>query len=398
MMPAPTVRKRRRRRPKGSWISRHRWLGIPLLFAVALAAFLYFRPEPRTQLAGYVEDVGTVRAEYSRFFSKTLADLDVVRQFARAAELVQVRRYNRAIGLLEGVADVTPLPVVYNNLGVLYAAIQDRTGAIRAFREALSRDSSYLPVRHNVARLQTFLATPADLVSHEAEDNDNVRVANPIAVNTPVNGEISGKAGDVDSFKINTPPAPRDILSLELLPSGVLSPAIRIYDQDFRLLEMLDTSGASGEPLRHSIAPDPSSTVYVQVWGVRDSVGPYTLKVQSTHSFDRFEPNDNIFSAAAIAATTVVDAGIMDSRDTDFYSFTAPRTGQLTLDLRNLGTTLLPGLTTFDSERRTTGFAPEAKQPGAGLQHLLPVQAGQTYYLQVWAADDTTGNYTLTIQ
>ncbi len=396
MTPAKSVRKRRRRRHKPWWQAR--WLGITLLIAAAAAAALYLWPASRTPLAGYLPDVGILRAEYRHFFSKTLSDPDVVRQFSQAAELVQVRRYQSAIALLEGVADVTPLPVVFNDLGVLYAAIKDRTRAVRSFRKALSRDSSYRPVRDNLTRLNPFLAARADLVSQESEDNDSLRAANPIAVNTPVNGEIAGKTGDVDSFEVNTPPAPRDILSLELLPSGALTPAVRIYDQDFRLSEIVNAAGNNGEPLRHSIAPDSGSRVYVQVWGLRGSVGPYTLKLRSTHSYDRYEPNDTIFSPTPIAPGTVIDAGIMDSTDTDFYSFAAPRTGPVTIDLRNSGTSLIPALTTFDSQRRTTGFAPEVQKPGAGLQHTFSVQSGQTYYLQVWAAAETAGNYTLTIQ
>ena len=48
--------------------------------------------------------------------------------------------YSNAVGLLEQVSKVAAVPVVFNNLGVLYAELGDKARAINAFREALARD------------------------------------------------------------------------------------------------------------------------------------------------------------------------------------------------------------------------------------------------------------------
>ena len=74
--------------------------------------------------------------------------------------------------MLEQVAKVAAVPVVFNNLGVLYAEFNDRSRSINAFREALARDMDYQPVRLNLDRLKDVMALGADPVSREIESNN----------------------------------------------------------------------------------------------------------------------------------------------------------------------------------------------------------------------------------
>ena len=114
-------------------------------------------------------------------------------------------------------------------------------------------------------------------------------------------------------------------------------------------------------------------------------------------AYDAFEPDDSIFTAHPIGIGQQVDANIMDAEDTDYYSVVAPRTGTVTIEIRNRSTTLVPALTTFHPDRRNSGFGPDLRTPGADLHHRMDVQRNQTYYLQVWSQSNSSGSYTLVV-
>jgi hypothetical protein len=373
-------------------------VGTLLVLLAAYSGYRYWRSfgDSRARLAGYVSDVQVLRDEYQRFYGKPFAYADAERQFLRAGELMMQRDMGGAVGMLEGVVAGAAVPVVYNDLGVLYAAMSDRARCVNAFREALSRDASYRPVRENLNRLRTFLADSADPVSMEIENNGSLRDANPIALGTAVNAAI-GSVRDGDYFRFTTPPPPRDVLTIEVLPATTLVATIRFYDADQRPLAGQRASASNGEPLRYTITPTPNTTLYVQVSGARDSVGAYSLQIAPTRSYDAFEPDDDIFSAHRLTFDTPVEAGLMDGEDTDYFQFTANRDGQVEVTIRNGSNTLVPALTVYDSSRRNIGFGPDVTTPGADLRHTFAVVNGQTYYLQVWSQPSMPGKYSLTI-
>ena len=88
----------------------------------------------------------------------------------------------------------------------------------------------------------------------------------------------------------------------------------------------------------------------------------------------------------------------MDDRDTDFYTFTATRTGTQDLEIENRSPTFIPGLSVFAPDRRFTGFGPDVRTPGTPLKHAFPIDEGQTYYLQVWSQANTAGAYRMTLK
>jgi hypothetical protein len=93
-----------------------------------------------------------------------------------------------------------------------------------------------------------------------------------------------------------------------------------------------------------------------------------------------------------------IEASIMDAADTDFYSFVAPDSGTVKIEIHNRSTTLTPALTTFTFDQHTNGRGPDLQAPGADLRHTLAVKPKQTYYLQVWSRWDSAGAYSVTIQ
>jgi hypothetical protein len=351
-------------------------------------------------ITGYVASVLDLKQEYAHFYGKPLNNVVVEQGFERANQRVRAQDYANAVGFLEQVAKVAAVPVVFNNLGVLYAQLQDKSRAINAFREALARDIDYRPVRLNLDRMQDVIALGANPVTREVEPNDTILLASTIAAGQPVEGEIDAAVDDVDFFRFTTPPAPRDMISIEIINrSAGLAPVLKVFDTENRIITAWGkTMREAGSSLRQTIAPPPNTTLYLQVSGYGSTAGAYSLLVQPLKSFDLYEPNDDIYNARRIALGTAIMANIMDANDTDYYSFVSPRTGTVSILLTNRSTTLIPALSTFYPDMRSSGFGPDVRTPGLNLRHTVEVLENQTYYIQVWSRADTAGAYSLIIE
>jgi hypothetical protein len=366
---------------------------------VGAGSFL-FRPRSpeRRPLEGYITRSDSLEREYTRFIGKSLADSSVVRDFEQANALMLHRDLEGAAAILEKLSKDAAVPVVFNDLGVVYAKLNDRGHALTAFREALARDSSYAPVRANMDRLREISSDASTPVTHELEPNNSNVLANPVPIDARIDAEIAAGMNDVDSYRFATPPKPRDVIAIELTPgSRALSLGFRLYDSEMRLLESHLPPAAAGE-VDVRISTDPGNTYYIQVWSGREGAGPYSLRVHSLHAYDGWEPDDDIFNAHRLSFGSPVEANIMDGRDTDFYSFVADRTGIVQIGIQPRSVTLIPGLTTFTPDKRHSGFGPDVTSAGTTLHHVLPVDGGKTYYLQVWSRGETSGEYTISIQ
>jgi hypothetical protein len=356
-------------------------------------------PQAGAPIQGYLGAARILEDEYLKYHGKRLHDDDLLHRFESATERMAHQDYETAAQILERVSQDAALPVVFNNLGVLYARLNERPQAINAFREALARDADYQPVRQNLARLGGVAGSAAELLTKEVEPNNSPPLANRIAPDKPVEGTIAAGMSDVDYFCVTTPPAPRDLLQVVVEPrSPGLTPVLRIFDSDRRQLGLTVHAPDAGVPLDYTFAPPPNTTYYLEISGAHDSAGDYLLKVLPQHAFDSYEPNDEIFSARRIGLGRTIDANIMDAQDTDYYSFVAPRTGTVKIDLRNHSATLIPALTTYSSEMRNIGFGPSVRVPGGDLHHSFEVMENQTYYLQIWSENGTAGAYSLTVE
>ena len=398
-VPASITTKRKKNRRA---IPIHWWL-IPLIVVVlgtVVGKVVLRRVSPPAEpgLKGYISSVSTVQLEYARFYGKPLTDTRVTDNFQQASELMRQGDLSGSVTLLEGIARVAAVPAVFNNLGVLYIELNDRSRAVNAFREALTRDVEYRAVRENIVRLQGLSADSAEPVTHEIEPNTSFTSANLIALDRPVEAEIAGNISDEDCFKFNAPQAPRDLLAIEISNlSGTLAPGVAVYDENTNLDERGPDQADRGSNLTRYVAPPPNSVNYVRVRGISNTSGRYTLTVRSMKAFDQYEPNDDILSARKIPLHQPIEANIMDAQDTDHYAFVAPRTGKISIDIRNRSATLVPALTTFAPDMRNSGFGPDLRTPGANLHHTITVEAFQMYYIQVWSQGNSSGDYTLTV-
>lgn len=401
MAEEPTLVRKKRKRSKYPL----HWVIVPLLVLVAAGwgGRHLFGPAPQQGpfvLPGYIASTAVFERESTHFYGKAAQNADAEEKFQLAAESMSKHDYAGAAALLEDASKQAAIPVIFNDLGVLYARMDDVARTVHAFREALARDGGYGPARKNLERLKGLhLSNTVYPVRREIEPNDTLALANLIAPGKPVDGEISGNANDVDWYRVSAPVPPRDLMQIEITNrSKTLALILSLWDDNMAALGAGKKSPEPGDSIAGSLSPLPNSTVYIKVEGIGGATGPYTLVVRALKAFDAYEPNDLIFQATKIALGQAIEANIMDAQDTDFYSFVSPRTGRVTIDIQNRSSTLIPALTTFSPDMRNSGFGPHVTQPGAGLRHTMEVLESQVYYVQVWSQADTAGNYTLTIQ
>jgi hypothetical protein len=393
---------------EASKVRRYWWLA-PVLLVVAFIGWVATGPEwsrPRTGNPtvpdlppGYVSAYATVVQEYQRFEGHPLQDKELGGRFDSATQLMKQHDYGAAADALEEVAKKAAVPAVFNDLGLVYLALNDRGHAVNSFREALSRDIDYPQVRQNLERLKEIGFENATPLTQEIEPNNTLLLANIIAPDKVVEGEIMPAVGDIDCYKVTTPKAPRDLLRVEVTPrTPTLAPMLKVYDGERRMLEFVQGKNAPGKMVSWSFSPAPNSTVYLEIWGADDTAGLYTVKLTALKAFDSYEPNDDIFNASPISLGTDVAAGLMDKTDTDYYSFEAAAAGKVRVTVRCKSAGLIPALSTFGPDMRSTGFGPDVRVPGGSLEHSVAVEAGKKYFLQVWGQGGSSGAYTLRVE
>ncbi|MEO8596154.1 MAG: tetratricopeptide repeat protein [Candidatus Solibacter sp.] len=405
MSPAPLRRKRKTN--SRSALRKYWWL-VPVLAGVGFIFYTATGPKwsraridkPNGRpITGYVADFQKMSQEYARFYGRPLNNPEIEKGFEMANKGVLAKDYNNAIGFLEQVVKVAAIPLVFNNLGVLYAEMNDKSRAINAFREALARDLDYQPVRLNLERLKDVMALGADPVNRELEPNNSPELSNLMVPGKAVDGDIEASVNDIDFFRITTPPAPRDMIQIEITNrSTKLAPVLKIFDSDRRVTDWTKIVREPGASLAMTLAPPPNSTLYLQVSGYGSSAGAYSLIMRPFRAYDTFEPNDDIFNAPRIELGKSIGGGIMDAEDTDYFSFVSPRTGTVHFTLTNRSTTLIPALSTFSPDRRSSGFGPDVHTPGLNLRHTIEVQGNQTYFIQIWSQGNTTGDYSFIVE
>jgi hypothetical protein len=214
-----------------------------------------------------------------------------------------------------------------------------------------------------------------------------------------VEAEIQAAVDDVDFFRVTTPPAPRDRISIEITNgSKTLAPMLRVLTEEGRITDWNKITREAGANLQQTIDPPPNTTLQLEISGNDTSAGAYTLLVRPLKAFDTYEPNDDIFNAPPITVGSTIAANIMDAKDTDFYSFVSPRTGTVSIVIANRSTTLIPALSTFLPDKRSSGFGPDVRTPGLNLRHTMDVRENQTYFIQVWSQANTAGEYSLIVE
>ena len=394
MPPPNTIRKRKRKNRRTKSLAAQYW--YVLLILAAASVFLLYRQFAARRIIsdvrGYATEEEVLRRQYERAMVKPI-DSSYRSSFRDAAVLVNKGEFERALAILEPLARKVPLPIVLNDIGVLYHRRRDLARAIKSFRQSLTLDQSYAPAYSN---LELITANLNVALPRETEPNNAQAFADLLSVGQALDAEVQ-TAGDRDYFYFVVPSAPRDRFEVAIQSqSPSLKATVQLYDESGKM-QGGSVAPNAGDSLNCLFSPAPDSKVFIVVSGDKDTSGAYSLSVKPRKSFDAYEPNDDMASAKHIEVGTRIQANIMDADDNDFYSFVSPRTGTVTIEVQAQGKLLSPAMTIFLSDWRTSGISPSADSSGK-IRETLTVDERATYYLEVRPLAGTSGDYTLIIQ
>jgi hypothetical protein len=347
---------------------------------------------------GYISDPATLKAEFDLYNGPRDDYPTVNSRFRSAADLAAQHNLPAVANVLESVAKSGNLPVIFHNLGIVYAGLGDYGRAAESFREALAHNPEYLATRKFLREAKGIPGGSAEPHTREREPNNDNVTANVIALRAPVGGEIAGGTDSTDFFRVNAPPAPRDLISIEVANhTASFAPRLRVYDAKFRSQEWGDQSAEDGGAMKVTGGPEPNSSLTVSLTSDDGKTGAYLLTVTPLKAFDRYEPNDEIMAARTIAIGEEISANIMDNADGDFFTFVSPRKGAVAVEVRNRSQALTPVLVVYNKDRRNIGVAQDATKPGANLRHMIEAAKDEAYYLQVSSQAGTSGAYVLRV-
>jgi hypothetical protein len=219
-------------------------------------------------------------------------------------------------------------------------------------------------------------------------------------------GSVSGTIivpGGADYFQFTAPVSGGLTIGEAAAPGSPVDAYLTLYGSDQRLLTYNDDGGGSTDSLlRFNVTQ--GETYYVEAGVYGDSLGAYVLTFTGGptiadgfgHTFD---------DAQAIpldaAGAGAVNGDIVNPADQDFFQFTAPADGlvSLTQDAA-AGSPLDSVLTVFDAtpQHGQVAFSDDVNPPrdlDSGTEFL--VSGGQTYYVLAAGYGTSTGAYRVTI-
>ncbi len=251
-------------------------------------------------------------------------------------------------------------------------------------------------------------------------------------------GQLTGlsaditRAGDVDVYQFTTPDAASGAtaLTVNLRAAGIslLTARVSVYDANFNPVG----TAVAADPLANDLSIplagyQPSTTYYVRVEGAGAdvfSVGAYVLRLDynvpvgtsdiklgpppvdyETQANETTDTATPLTQLARLNTPTFVVGGYLGTVDTDWYQITPqwPSTAAGTLTVSVWPATqngVMPIVRVYDSLGSPLAAEVVANEKSGTYTIQIPnQQAGQTYYLQVRAADPSgsraTGTYVL---
>lgn len=394
------IRKKKRRRRRRAPLFPFVLLGLAAVGVMAGGMWIT-KQRPIVDTAkmpeGYVSDGAALRQEFDHYNGPRDNFGSIDGRFRSASDLAAKRNLPAVASVLESVSKGARVPVIFHNLGIVYAGLGDYSRAAESFREALARDPEYSPTRRFLREAKGIPGGSAEPFTREREPNNDSLSANLIALRTPVGGEFAGGADSADYFKASAPPAPRDLISIEVANhSPAFAPRLHVYDDTLRIQDWGEKSEKAGGTLKVIGGPEPNSTITLSITGTDGKSGLYLLTVTPLKAFDRYEPNDDLMAARGISIAEEISPNIMDNADSDFFSFKSPRKGSVTVELRNRSNSLVPVLSVYNQDRRNIGIVQDAKA-GGNLRYSIDANRDELFYLQISSQAGTAGPYVLRV-
>jgi hypothetical protein len=247
-------------------------------------------------------------------------------------------------------------------------------------------------------------------VGIETEPNDQLSEANPLALDSPVTGEIATPS-DVDVYRVTVTQPTAPSLLLETTTTGTFVFGIVSVDET-PIAAALASQGQPGEAtVEQQLQP---GVYYVAVFSYEEDpgTGPYVLSVETERgpamtstptpsglppAQTEAEPNDQASQANPLALNSPVAGEIAPPGDRDGYLITLSEPASPTIRMETSAQGPLAfGLVTPSGTILAAGVASQG-QPGQATVET-PVPPGQYFVLVVASGDaPTTGRYVLTV-
>ena len=379
---APVVR--RRGRMDGS--KKYWWAGaIAVPVAVALIQIL-------PSLFGGGGSSGNTYITNSRiggdFYFTTnvrLNDAAARDQFTQAVALARDGKFVEAKVLLEQVAAISQSAPVFNNLGVVNAALGDDAAARRNVQQALQVEPGNEAATKNLELLSRPVA---------GAPGKTILTAAPIQLGADVQASIMDGAVS-NFFSFSSPSGSRDMVRVRLEnTSTTLMPQMKVFDTE-RVEVASDYKTTAGANITQQVAVPAGARYYIQVSGFSSTTGTYTLSVAPLKAFDRFEPNEDVLKPSETKTGQDVEANVMDSEDRDMFRVTVSA-GPVRVTVTNRSSTLVPEITLLDDTRAQVAHE-YSTTAGAHLSAEATAMRPGAWYVRVNGFSGSAGDYTLKV-
>jgi len=235
--------------------------------------------------------------------------------------------------------------------------------------------------------------------NNEIEPNDGTTQAQPIALNSQtVTGFISWNDSE-DVYKVVLPKAGRVTVKLDSYIGGV---NIALEDSEGNeVFRHYVSEGNSADPGKWSDWADlEAGTYYVKVYQAGSSTGKYDLKVNyvAAHN-NEIEPNDGTTQAQPIALNSQTVTGLISWNDSkDVYKVVLPKSGRVTVKLDSYIGGVNIALEDSEGNEVFRHYVSEGNSADPGKwSDWADLEAG-TYYVKVYQAGSSTGQYVLSVQ
>ncbi len=218
----------------------------------------------------------------------------------------------------------------------------------------------------------------------QAEPNDNIGSATVLSFDQPVQASILPR-GDADWYAVAVDQHGELKVAITPMPAN-LDVVFRVWNANRDVITDWFAplkEGGTAEGVIDLPAPD---RYYLEVRDGADdarSVEPYTIQASFTPSADLYEPNGSFGAAAPMEVGAAISATILPVGDADWFAFTVPHHGELTLKVNNVAPDLAVFVRLWNANRDVISDWFRPLNEGGDTEGIFDLPAPGRYYLEV---------------